>query len=63
MRQYQRHQFAPWNHPVHLVEELPLARSFGRQIQSQISLSHAKIVAVVGLFWQLNSCMIYADLP
>jgi len=35
---------------VHLVEELPLTRLFGRQIQSQISLSHPAIVAVVGLF-------------
>ncbi|OTP74118.1 hypothetical protein PAMC26577_16640 [Caballeronia sordidicola] len=50
MRRYQRHQFGPRNHTVHLVEELSLTRSFGRQIQSQISLFHSTIVAAVDLF-------------
>src|SRR5471032_2915314 len=50
MRRHQRHQFGPRNHTVHLVEELPLTRSLGRQIQSQISLFHSTIVAVVGPF-------------
>jgi hypothetical protein len=34
-------------HPIHLVEELALARAFGRQIQSQISLFHSRVVAVI----------------
>jgi hypothetical protein len=36
----QRHQFSPRHHPVHLVQELALARSLGRQVQAQVSLLH-----------------------
>jgi len=50
MRRYQRHQFAQRTRTADPVVGLPLTRSLGRQIQSQISLSHAKIVAVICLF-------------
>lgn len=37
---YQIHQCCPRHDAFHLCEEVPLARSLGRQVQAQIGLFH-----------------------
>ena len=40
MRRYQGQQLGPWNHQIHLIEELTLARAFGDQLESGARKAH-----------------------
>ena len=59
----QRHQFGPRHHPVHLVQELALARSLGRQVQAQISLLHGSRRRSSHASGEAQIGPSYADLP
>jgi hypothetical protein len=49
----QPHQLSPWHHQVHLIEELPLARPLGLELESgrtKAHLFHADTVSYPMIF-------------